>query len=537
MTNSSQGSYFGGTSGNSSGVGGSHAGPGAGKGSPQARARAMRVSDVQGHEHVLVSEIGRGGQGRVYQTENLEIAVKLLCDRDGKPLSDDGSDAGVQRSIEDVLTLPLEGLPIALPIAPLETPSVGYAMRMLKGVVPISTLWRVPASEGVAAFYIRTGGLRRRLLLLGRLAETMARLHALPAVYSDLSPNNALISESTDHARIWLIDADNLHVIGGERKFVHTPGFGAPEVVRGEQHVSTLSDCYSFAVLAHMVLRLTHPYLGQRLQDADWAASVDMEREAHEGRLPWVDHPTDASNRQVVGLPSEVLGSGRLNALFHRAFVEGRDDPAVRPSMAEWAQLLYFAHDMTAVCPSCGGTSFWKSGAKCSFCPVAGGGVAIIDSRVWVPECDQGLDDLTYGRKAAAATDEFKRELDPDREPDTPGKPVMSTVVWRKVVSAGESAEVPEACVKPAELVNLRNPAFVVHVGKNTLVIEWSPATIGKYMIVGTDGKSSSISSARTELPLSKKSSYLAYVHCGPLTEAHRLLSIAYFPGAVHGVG
>ena len=537
MTTSSQGSYFGGASGRSSGFGGGPAGPDAGKGSQQARARAIRVSDVQGHEHVLISEIGRGGQGRVYRTENPEIAVKLLCDREGNPLRDDGSDAGLQRAIENVLTLPLEGLPIALPIAPLEAPSIGYAMRLLSGVAPISTLWRVPANEGVAAFYIRTGGLRRRLLLLGRLAETMARLHALPAVYSDLSPNNALISESVEHARIWLIDADNLHVIGGERKFIHTPGFGAPEVVRGEQHVSTLSDCYSFAVLAHMVLRLTHPYLGQRLQDADWAASIDMEREAHEGRLPWVDHPTDTSNRQVVGLPSEVLGSGRLNALFHRAFVEGRDDPAVRPSMAEWAQLLYFAHDMTAVCPSCGGTSFWKSGAKCSFCPGAGGGVAIVDSRVWIPECDHGPDDLTYGRKAAAATEEFKRDLDPDREPDVPAKPVMSTVVWRKVVSAGESAEVPEACVKPAELVNLRNPAFVARVGPSTLVIEWSPGTIGRYVLVGPDGKSSTITSARTELPLSKKSSYLAHVHCGPLTEAHRLLSIAYFPGAGHGVG
>ena len=536
MTNSSKGSYFGGTPGNSSGIGSRHAGSGAGKGDQQARPRAMRVFDVQGHEHVLVSEIGRGGQGRVYRTENPDVAVKLLCDREGNALQAGGTDTGLQRSIEDVLTLPLEGLPIALPIAPLEAPHVGYAMRMLSGVVPISTLWRVPAGEGVAQFYIRTGGLRRRTLLLGRLAETMARLHALPAVYSDLSPNNALISESVGHARIWLIDADNLHVLGGERKFVHTPGFGAPEVVRGEQHVSTLSDCYSFAVLAHMVLRLTHPYLGQRLQDADWAASVNMEREAHEGRLPWVDHPTDTSNRQVVGLPAEVLGSGRLNALFHRAFVEGRDDPAVRPSMAEWAEFLYIAHDHTAVCPSCGGTSFWKSGAKCSFCPGAGGGVAIIDSRVWVPECDQGPDDLTYGRKAAAATDEFKRELDPDREPDVPGKPVMSKVVWRKVVSDGESADIPEACVKPAELVNLRNPAFVVRVDKKTLVIEWSPAMIGKFVLVGTDGKSSTISSARTELPLPKKSSYLAFVHCGPLAEAHRLLSIAFFPGAGHGV-
>ena len=65
--------------------------------------------------------------------------------------------------------------------------------------------------------------------LLAKTAGLLARLHAVPLVYADVSPNNVFISETADANEVWLIDLDNLDYPPPAHR-ASSPGLCAPEV-------------------------------------------------------------------------------------------------------------------------------------------------------------------------------------------------------------------------------------------------------------------------------------------------------------------
>ena len=66
-----------------------------------------------------------------------------------------------------------------------------------------------------------------------------------------------------EYAEAWLIDADNVASQSRDgQQGVFTPDYGAPEILRGESGINTLTDSWSFAVMAYRVLTLIHPLKG-----------------------------------------------------------------------------------------------------------------------------------------------------------------------------------------------------------------------------------------------------------------------------------
>ncbi|MCM8151378.1 protein kinase domain-containing protein, partial [Enterobacter roggenkampii] len=280
-----------------------------------------RYVDEYQNVHIQDKVLGQGGQGVVFRTRDPDLAIKLVTDESGNPVTDDVLVERYSKRFKRVRLLPLpENLNISVPAALLQN-KAGYVMQLLSEMVPFSHFWldgqtaekmgpdQIPAwlsamPENEAkkiVHYCKTGGLRRRLHALYKCASLLARLHGNGMVYGDISPNNIFISEGMNDTSVWLIDADNIRfeiLAGGS--VIYTPKYGAPELVQGTDGGRPSSDCHAFAVVAFYLLSLIHPFVGKKVDgtdEGDWADEEnddgDIEDKAYAGLLPWVDDQND----------------------------------------------------------------------------------------------------------------------------------------------------------------------------------------------------------------------------------------------------
>lgn len=337
--------------------------------------KQQAVRDEFGHVYVLGAKLAEGGQGLVLRIEGqprLLLKISRLKDPDPKALA-------WRCQLDKLRYLPIEDLrmpdggpfPLAMPKALLVGSRPGYVMELMDGLVPLAQLLEetqkaLLEGDGLGGF-VRSGGLKRRMALLARLARVLAKLHGVGIAHGDLSPNNVFVSSSHEYAQVWLIDCDNLtYAVRDSSLQIHTPDYGAPELLRGELGISTYTDIWSFAVMAFRLLTLLHPFKSGFLADSD----PKQEDRALRGELPWIDHPVDDSNRSEAGVPRDWVFTPALQALFERCFNVGLQDAAQRPLMAEWAEAFEAAHALLVRCEheDCASSFFWNKALSCPFC-------------------------------------------------------------------------------------------------------------------------------------------------------------------------
>ena len=339
------------------------------------------VTDSKGQSYELTGKVGEGGQGIVCTTNYPNVLVKIF--RNG---SEEKRNAWWRR-IQRLMRQPLEGLPIAHPLVLLKS-HTGYVMELMDGLNSLSDVMQkaddsMRSDEGLNG-YIETGGLLRRLKLLSRLAQILSELHGRGMAYGDISPANIFISASVEHAEVWLIDADNIETqCGDSGQALFTPDYGAPEIIRGDAGISTLTDCWSYAVLAFRLLVLEHPMKGDAVQDGE----AELAEAAQRGEFPWVDHPSDHSNSLTRGIPREMVIPPSLRTLFDRTFSAGLSDPSQRPDLSEWYKAIEDSIGLSLECEDCGSSFIYNSQMTCPFCdhPVASGQVLVMQEYLYTP--------------------------------------------------------------------------------------------------------------------------------------------------------
>lgn len=340
---------------------------------PQVRgaAREQKVFDDRGGEYTLGERLSKGGQGTIVRIKgNARQIVKLANAKANDPAT-----VTWAQQLARIRYLPVQdmGLPVVMPLAYISKPRSGYVMELMEGLVPLESLmteFDQAMREGrELQGFVQSGGLGRRLALLARLARVLASLHGLGIAHGDLSPNNVFVSNTHTHAQVWLIDVDNLsYAVRDSSLQIHTPDYGAPELLRRDLGISTYTDIWSFAVIAFQLMTHLHPIKSGMLIDGD----AELDEDALKGAYPWIDHPDDDRNRAETGMDRALVCTPRLQRLFDQCFRQGLNEPAERPVMAEWAEAFEAAAAMQVRCDHdehcCGGTFYWNTARQCPFC-------------------------------------------------------------------------------------------------------------------------------------------------------------------------
>jgi DNA-binding helix-hairpin-helix protein with protein kinase domain len=330
-----------------------------------------KVTDRRGMVYTLKKDLGQGGQGLVCTTDFPNVLVKVAIEKRPEKLK------AKKRQLEWLMRQDLDGLKIARPQEIIAKPGtvVGYVMELMDGLEPlvdsIAKAFLQLAEHGTLEGFRKTGGLKRRLLLLQELASTLADLHARGYAYGDLSPANIFVSISVDYHQLWLIDCDNICVterVG--RDYIYTPGYAAPEVIRQESGVNASTDCWSFAVIALKLLTLCHPFeSGLMVEDGD--PEEELEKAAR-GELPWIyDQDNDANSWAESGIPIALVTTKKMRELFDDCFSEGIGSVSARPSMATWAEAVDDALSRLLDCSAtddCGFKFIYNTKKECGFC-------------------------------------------------------------------------------------------------------------------------------------------------------------------------
>lgn len=316
------------------------------------------VADMNRHVYLLDRLLGEGGQGSVFSVKGAGLAVKLM------PNANREIRERIRQNVARVRRLPLSDLHIARPVQMLSEPHAGYVMELMTGMRPISVITDVPRQfrMDLSSWYLSTGGLRRRLRVCAKLASLLSELHGRGCSYGDLSPSNVYISENPVDTEVWLIDCDNIYQ-GVNPRAVYTLGFAAPELLCTKHGADSLTDGWSLAVIIFQTLAATHPLRGDYVENG----GPELEVRAHIGELPWIDHPTDESNRSSKGIPREMVMSTGLRELANRCFDLSARNRLMRPGASAWAEKLHEAANLTLLCPECSSTYFCNR-KRCPWC-------------------------------------------------------------------------------------------------------------------------------------------------------------------------
>lgn len=203
---------------------------------------------ILGGRFCLEREIGRGGMGAVYRAVDERTggvaAVKLLH------AVGDQIVARFEREAELLASLAVEGVVAWLDHGRTASGELYLAMEWLDGEDLTARLGRGPMS------------LARTVALGACLAETLARVHAAGVVHRDIKPPNIFLPKGGE-GRPKILDFGIAHLgalsadataLTARGMMLGTPGYLAPEQVRGEVVVDARADIFALGIVLHECL-------------------------------------------------------------------------------------------------------------------------------------------------------------------------------------------------------------------------------------------------------------------------------------------
>ena len=317
------------------------------------------LTSESGTKYTVKSLLGAGGQGEVYDVESGGSHYALKWYFKGSATSRQ------KKSLETIIAKGSPDKSFLWPmelVAPQQSEVFGYIMALRpKNYKSIVDLMKNKAQP---TFYTlcRTAY---------NAAKGYQKLHAMGAKYQDISFGNLFFDENTGD--VLICDNDNVSFEGSKPgDILGTPGFMAPEIVRGEAKPSRNTDLYSLSVLLFYLFLVNHPLDGKleaSIKCMDMAARVKLY-----GTNPvFIFDPNNKTNRPVKGYQDNALiywpiYPEKLRQMFTKAFTEGLTSPNKRITEPQWMDLFANMMSGTMQCPKCGARVFYdmnleKSGA------------------------------------------------------------------------------------------------------------------------------------------------------------------------------
>ena len=218
-----------------------------------ARLRAVGAADSLGERLVLRRQAGAGGMGRVFEA---------IDERDGRPVA-----VKLIRAVRgegDLARFAVEAEILESLDHPAIVAYVGHGTTA-QGDHYLAMAWL--EGEDLSARLTRGPLTVRETLALGqRLAEGLAAAHGAGVIHRDLKPSNVVLVDG-DVARATLVDfgiARRSGIDGLTRtgEMLGTPGYMAPEQVRGRRDLDGRADLFSLGCVLFHALAGRAPFGG-----------------------------------------------------------------------------------------------------------------------------------------------------------------------------------------------------------------------------------------------------------------------------------
>lgn len=324
----------------------------------------MGVPDVihmvkAGSTAVILSKLGEGGQGSVYEIERIDGIRHALKWYDFDQTREENREHAEdqRRAVERLVERPAPSRhflwpeDIAVGLDDQGTAqSFGYIMPLKpNGYHMLSGMYRRTRPLAVTLPTLLTTAME--------LADAFLRLHLQGLCYRDISPNNVFMSVSTGD--VMICDNDNVGVDGASSSRIRgTPLFMAPEIVRNDARPNAATDRHSLAVLLFYLLMAGHPLLG-RARVGYPCQNRDALEEMLGERPLFVFDPLDSGNAPLDEADESMKRNWQfyphgLRRLFEQAFTVGLHDPHARVMESIWRLELTRVRDLVTRCAECG---------------------------------------------------------------------------------------------------------------------------------------------------------------------------------------
>jgi DNA-binding helix-hairpin-helix protein with protein kinase domain len=289
----------------------------------------------------LAKQIGKGGEGAVYETkEQNDIALKLYWP-DKAPSRRDKITAMASAQWYKTNSF------VAFPIDVLFSPTgafVGFIMKKVGGGKPVHMLYS-PASRKAE---FAKANYKFLVRAAGNIARAVASVHATGCVIGDVNHSGFLVS---DKATSILIDSDSFQILASSKTFlcqVGTPEYTPPELqgARFDRTARTPNhDNFGLAVLVFQILFMgRHPFSGRYQGSGD----MPLERAIGEDRFAYSAQTSTTKMQPPPGAPLLTDFPADIGQAFEKAF--GRAGRTLRPSAANWVSLLNMLEGELAEC-------------------------------------------------------------------------------------------------------------------------------------------------------------------------------------------
>ena len=334
---------------------------------------------INGHPYTLGEKLGGGVEGAVFVCqERPEFVIKLIYPRaltsaETKKLKEHilwlKNTIGINNELRNKLAIP-KGI--------LDDDDIGYIMFRTQGYDCLSNYIVVPQNVDFEIFYKENYKLKKRLQSISFLFHALELIHISGLLFTDLSPNNIMVHPEKNS--LIFIDTDNmrrkkdayLSVLG-------TPGYMAPEIYIGCEErnkklldaglseemfsqsgrLSAESDVFSAAIIAFQLLTYQHPFVGDAIEDG----TAEDESSALRCETDYILHEngSNISSTPFVRAFDECkIVTNKIKHLFYRTFVDGKNDPNLRPLAIEFVEAFDEAQDMLTTCETCGANALFS---------------------------------------------------------------------------------------------------------------------------------------------------------------------------------
>ena len=319
----------------------------------------------------LGSELGRGGEGTVFDLPDTPLAAKIYH-RPAEPAKAAKLEAMVRLRAPALSAF--SAWPERRILDPGGTHTWGILLPKVLDHRAIHELYS-PADRKIEFPFADWTFL---VHVARNCAAAFEAIHAAGHVVSDVNQGGVFVSKQ---GTITLIDCDSYQIADGARLFtcdVGVPHFTAPELqgqsFRGLRRTPH-HDAFGLAILVfHLLFMGRHPFAGRYLGTGD----MPVERAIREGRFAYGAH---ADRVQMTPPPHSLRLSqvpDEIAALFERAFrmpAGLQASPQARPTASDWLQALERLKPSIAACSQRRGHAFATAcPAGCPWCDIARNG-------------------------------------------------------------------------------------------------------------------------------------------------------------------